>query len=210
MRAPPHSPPPRQPGIIQSDEDNPENKTLVLDLVKGYIRESRTIIVAAVSCKDDANNQARAAAWAWWRAGWRCGDRALHFGGCGAGGRWQVCPTSPPANRASQQLLAQCLHTSSARARTHTVTPCTHVCLPIQAILDLAREADPKGQRTLGVLTKPDTIEEGTHSQWLPLLQGQRFGLDLGYYAVKNPSQARPPRGLPSSALGACAWCRVC
>ena len=41
--------PPRQPSIIQSDGDNPENKTLVMELVKGYIKESRTIIVAAVS-----------------------------------------------------------------------------------------------------------------------------------------------------------------
>ena len=33
--------------------------------------------------------------------------------------------------------------------------------------MDLARETgiDQTGNRTLGVLTKPDTIEEGTHQQ---------------------------------------------
>lgn len=38
----------------------------------------------------------------------------------------------------------------------------------------MAREADPKGVRTLGVLTKPDQVEEGCHGQWLQVLQGKR------------------------------------
>lgn len=38
----------------------------------------------------------------------------------------------------------------------------------------MAREADPKGLRTLGVLTKPDQVEEGCHGQWLQVLQGKR------------------------------------
>jgi hypothetical protein len=37
----------------------------------------------------------------------------------------------------------------------------------LQAIVDLARQKDidPTGLRTLGVLTKPDQIEDGTHAQ---------------------------------------------
>jgi hypothetical protein len=39
----------------------------------------------------------------------------------------------------------------------------------------MAREADPRGERTLGVLTKPDQVEEGCHGQWLQVLAGERF-----------------------------------
>jgi hypothetical protein len=38
----------------------------------------------------------------------------------------------------------------------------------------MAREADPEGSRTLGVLTKPDQVEEGCHGQWLQVLAGDR------------------------------------
>jgi hypothetical protein len=44
----------------------------------------------------------------------------------------------------------------------------------MQGVLSMAREADPKGLRTLGVLTKPDQVEEGCHGQWLQVLQGKR------------------------------------
>ncbi|KAJ1541064.1 hypothetical protein HK405_010919, partial [Cladochytrium tenue] len=57
-----------------------------------------------------------------------------------------------------------------------------------QAILHLAREVDPDGARTIGVLTKPDTIESGTHDRWLSVMVGERYALKLGYWMVKNPS----------------------
>jgi hypothetical protein len=47
------------PGIIQSDEDSPQNVGLVKDMVTDYIKRERAIIVAAISCKDDINNQVR-------------------------------------------------------------------------------------------------------------------------------------------------------
>lgn len=47
------------PGIIQSDEDSPQNVDLVKDMVTDYIKRERAIIVAAISCKDDINNQVR-------------------------------------------------------------------------------------------------------------------------------------------------------
>ncbi|RHZ78966.1 hypothetical protein Glove_153g49 [Diversispora epigaea] len=58
-----------------------------------------------------------------------------------------------------------------------------------QAIVTLAKEADPAGRRTLGVLTKPDTIEAATHEIWLKILRGEAHKLSLGYYVVKNPSK---------------------
>ncbi|CAG8757780.1 21666_t:CDS:2, partial [Racocetra persica] len=58
-----------------------------------------------------------------------------------------------------------------------------------QAIVTLAKEADPLGIRTLGVLTKPDMIEEGTHNTWLNIMKGEANPLELGYYVVKNPTK---------------------
>lgn len=51
----------------------------------------------------------------------------------------------------------------------------------------LAREVDPQGNRTIGVLTKPDLIPEDNHPAWLDILSGKAHPLRLGYYGVKNP-----------------------
>ncbi|KAI8475322.1 MAG: P-loop containing nucleoside triphosphate hydrolase protein [Monoraphidium minutum] len=118
------------PGIIQSDDDNPDNKHIVTSMVTDFIKESRTIVIAAVMC-----------------------GRASVYGRC-----------KDDINN--------------------------------QAIMDLARQVDPDGCRTLGVLTKPDTIEQGTHDQWLPVLRGEKFKLDLGYFAVRNPSQKELDGGI--------------
>lgn len=56
-----------------------------------------------------------------------------------------------------------------------------------QKILRLAAEADPKGTRTLGVLTKPDlAIENATKAVVCDLVKGKRRDLHLGYCVVKN------------------------
>jgi hypothetical protein len=57
-------------------------------------------------------------------------------------------------------------------------------------VVELAKKAGPAGKRTIGILTKADTIEDGTYSQWLPVLEGTKYPLSLGYYCVVNPSQA--------------------
>jgi hypothetical protein len=61
----------------------------------------------------------------------------------------------------------------------------------LQGVLSLAREVDPDGSRTVGVLTKPDQIEEACHGQWLSVLKGDRYPLKLGYYVVRNPNQVQ-------------------
>ncbi|KAJ9074623.1 hypothetical protein DSO57_1004425 [Entomophthora muscae] len=58
-----------------------------------------------------------------------------------------------------------------------------------QGILGLAQEVDPSGARTIGVLTKPDTIETSCHDIWIQLLSNNRFSLNLGYYIVKSPDK---------------------
>jgi replication fork clamp-binding protein CrfC len=49
--------------------------------------------------------------------------------------------------------------------------------------LKLAREVDPDGERTIGVVTKIDLMDEGTDA--LDLLQGNVYPLKLGYFGVK-------------------------
>jgi dynamin 1-like protein len=53
--------------------------------------------------------------------------------------------------------------------------------------LKLAREVDPNGERTIGVITKIDLMDEGTNA--LELLNGTIYPLRLGYYGVKCRSQ---------------------
>lgn len=65
--------------------------------------------------------------------------------------------------------------------------------------LHLAREADPRGERTLGVLTKCDLADfGGARSSVAPLLRGDFLPLRLGYVAVVC-------RGGRASASGASA-----
>lgn len=48
------------PGIIQTEQaDNGSNVELVQALVRCYISNSRSIIVAIITCKDDIDNQVR-------------------------------------------------------------------------------------------------------------------------------------------------------
>ncbi|BGP25047.1 hypothetical protein JCM10295v2_003967 [Rhodotorula toruloides] len=52
----------------------------------------------------------------------------------------------------------------------------------------LAKEADPEGKRTIGVLTKPDTLQTGEHPSWLDLLENRRHHLTNGYFVTKQPA----------------------
>ncbi|KAJ2904382.1 Interferon-induced GTP-binding protein Mx1 [Zalerion maritima] len=66
------------------------------------------------------------------------------------------------------------------------VIPC-NVDIATQEILKLARDADPEGKRTMGVLTKPDlAVEMATKRDAIQLVNGNRNMLRLGYCVVKN------------------------
>lgn len=61
----------------------------------------------------------------------------------------------------------------------------------------MAKKADPAGLRTVAVLTKPDTIEKDCHHRWLPLLRNDPpYTLKLGYFCVRNPTQAELNEGV--------------
>ncbi|GFH30311.1 uncharacterized protein HaLaN_29141, partial [Haematococcus lacustris] len=64
-----------------------------------------------------------------------------------------------------------------------------------QVVYQMAREADPRQQRTLGVITKADVIPPGSHRMWIRMMQGDLFPLDLGYYMVVNPNQVDLDQG---------------
>ena len=96
------------------------------------------------------------------------------------------------------------------RERPHTrLCPHHPTRLPPQAIRTLARNADPRGTRTIGVLTKPDKVDEGPPQDALiSILRGERYQLRLGYYAVRTPMQAELEQFaaqdmLPSAAFDA-------
>ena len=51
----------------------------------------------------------------------------------------------------------------------------------------MARELDPRGLRTVGVITKIDIMDRGTNAK--KMLSGADVPLRLGYVGVKNRSQ---------------------
>ncbi|MCJ1392161.1 hypothetical protein MMC18_005028 [Xylographa bjoerkii] len=57
-----------------------------------------------------------------------------------------------------------------------------------QIVLKLARAADKKGTRTLGVITKPDTLIAGSESEamYVSLARNQDVEFRLGWHALKN------------------------
>lgn len=59
-----------------------------------------------------------------------------------------------------------------------------------QAVHKLARDVDEYGKRTVGVLTKPDLIQEGTEDLWIRVFQNKKYQLSKGYYVVRNRTQA--------------------
>lgn len=57
-----------------------------------------------------------------------------------------------------------------------------------QGAVRLARLADEAGDRTIGVLTKADLIQEGEEDGWLAILEGSSHSLRHGYFITKHPS----------------------
>ena len=53
--------------------------------------------------------------------------------------------------------------------------------------LHLARQWDPDGSRTLGVITKIDIMDRGTDASGM--IQNREVPLKLGYVGIKNRSQ---------------------
>ncbi|KAK4924109.1 hypothetical protein LTR49_008849 [Elasticomyces elasticus] len=92
-----------------------------------------------------------------------------------------------------------------------------------QIILKKCREIDPKGSRTIGIITKPDFLKAGSEneSSWIELAENKDIIFELGWHILKNRSDEEASktfvernsaeaaffaqgryRNLPSSMLG--------
>ncbi|CAE6434362.1 unnamed protein product [Rhizoctonia solani] len=61
----------------------------------------------------------------------------------------------------------------------------------------IANECDPNGDRTVGVLTKPDRIETADEAKpWLDMITGKSNRLANGWYCVKQPDSKQRKKNL--------------
>ena len=79
-------------------------------------------------------------------------------------------------------------HMTNRRSIMLTVIP-ANVDIATQEILEMASDADPDGDRTLGVLTKPDFVDKGAESRVIDLIAGRSHAMKLGWHLVRNPGQ---------------------
>jgi GTPase SAR1 family protein len=70
--------------------------------------------------------------------------------------------------------------------------------LEVQIILNMIKKVDPKGKRTLGIITKPDTLIPGQkrETMFLTCARNDEHKLELGWHVVKNlgPTQEGKPK----------------
>ncbi|KAK7956236.1 dynamin family protein [Apiospora aurea] len=61
-----------------------------------------------------------------------------------------------------------------------------------QPVTKFARKIDPSGTRTLGLITKPDRIDQGSESEryYIELAQNGNVRLSLGWHVLRNKSHA--------------------
>ncbi|KAH5253821.1 hypothetical protein HBI71_143110 [Parastagonospora nodorum] len=88
-------------------------------------------------------------------------------------------------------LVDQMVHgyMSNPRSVMLIVVPC-NVDIATQEILERAEDLDPEGIRTLGVLTKPDLIDQGGEGAVVDLLEERKHRLRLGWHLLRNPGQS--------------------
>lgn len=86
-----------------------------------------------------------------------------------------------------------------------------------QAVLKLARESDPKGHRTIGVITKPDKLHPGSlrETEYITLARNKEIYFKLGWYVLRNADSNAKLRALPrrdeeeARFLSEGAWCNL-
>ncbi|KAG8916495.1 hypothetical protein FRC02_003800 [Tulasnella sp. 418] len=65
----------------------------------------------------------------------------------------------------------------------------------------LTKQADPQGCRTIGVLTKLNTLQYGEFAPWIEVLENRRHPLRHGYYMKKHPSPSELAEQWPHDAV---------
>ncbi|KAF7782858.1 hypothetical protein Agabi119p4_2234 [Agaricus bisporus var. burnettii] len=59
-----------------------------------------------------------------------------------------------------------------------------------QGAHQLAKQYDPEGKRTIGVLTKPDRIPAGEEQNWLKFIRNEKEPLQNNWFCVKQPASS--------------------
>jgi hypothetical protein len=118
-----------------------------------------------------------------------CGPDKTHLSVIDVPGIFRT-PTEGVTTEDDMSLVRGMVHHYIENLRTIilAVVP-ANVDIATQEILNLAKEVDPAGQRTLGVLTKPDLVDKGAEQDIMDLVQGKRNKLKLGYCVVRNRGQ---------------------
>ncbi|GAB1526660.1 hypothetical protein RhiTH_009832 [Rhizoctonia solani] len=107
-----------------------------------------------------------------------------------------IVSTSDEKNKSDIKLVQKLI--SSYMAKPSTINLIVLTCetdYETQAAGLLAKKYDPSGERTIGVLTKPDRIEQGQEYQWIPLITGQRNPLTNGWFVTKQLSAKEREEG---------------
>ncbi|XP_040278998.1 interferon-induced GTP-binding protein Mx2-like isoform X2 [Bufo bufo] len=65
----------------------------------------------------------------------------------------------------------------------------SNVDIATTEVLEMAREVDPTGDRTIGVLTKPDLVDKGAEVEVVRVVQNRVYSLRKGYMMVKCRGQ---------------------
>ncbi|CAF9915855.1 MAG: hypothetical protein HETSPECPRED_002601 [Heterodermia speciosa] len=78
-----------------------------------------------------------------------------------------------------------------------TVIP-ANVDIATQGILEKAEEFDSEGNRTLGVLTKPDLVDRGAEHNVVNLITDREHPLRLGWHLLRNAGQSELANSIAS------------
>ncbi|XP_062866764.1 interferon-induced GTP-binding protein Mx1-like [Trichomycterus rosablanca] len=78
------------------------------------------------------------------------------------------------------------------------VVPC-NVDIATTEALKMAQEVDPKGERTLGILTKPDLVDKGTEETVVSIVHNEIVNLTKGYMIVRCRGQKEIKDRVPLS-----------
>ena len=75
-----------------------------------------------------------------------------------------------------------------------TVVP-ANVDIATQEIIEMAREIDPEGIRTLRILTKPDLVDKGAEKKVIEMIEDRNGSSQLGWILVRNLGQHQLDEG---------------
>ncbi|CAE6461254.1 unnamed protein product [Rhizoctonia solani] len=108
-----------------------------------------------------------------------------------------IVSTSDDRNKGDIKLVQKLISSYMSKASTINLIVLTcETDYETQAAGLLAKKYDPTGERTIGVLTKPDRIETDQEGQWVPLITGERSPLVNGWFCVKQLSPRDREAGL--------------